>query len=43
MTKPAEIGALFSMADEMFGGVDVVVNNAGIQHVAPIEDFPPEK
>ena len=22
--------------------VDIIVNNAGIQHVAPIEDFPPE-
>jgi 3-hydroxybutyrate dehydrogenase len=43
MTKPDEIGALFKMAEEMFGAVDVVVNNAGIQYVAPIEDFPPEK
>jgi len=25
------------------GAVDVLVNNAGMQHVAPIEDFPPEK
>jgi len=25
------------------GPVDVLVNNAGIQHVAPIEEFPPEK
>ncbi|MBO0749906.1 MAG: 3-hydroxybutyrate dehydrogenase [Porphyrobacter sp.] len=25
------------------GPVDVLVNNAGMQHVAPIEDFPPEK
>jgi 3-hydroxybutyrate dehydrogenase len=24
-------------------GVDVLINNAGIQHVAAIEDFPPEK
>jgi 3-hydroxybutyrate dehydrogenase len=24
-------------------GMDVVVNNAGIQHVAPVEEFPPEK
>ncbi|MDT9146251.1 SDR family NAD(P)-dependent oxidoreductase, partial [Escherichia coli] len=25
------------------GSVDVLVNNAGIQHIAPIEEFPPEK
>jgi 3-hydroxybutyrate dehydrogenase len=25
------------------GGPDIVINNAGIQHVAPIEEFPPEK
>jgi 3-hydroxybutyrate dehydrogenase len=25
------------------GPVDVLVNNAGIQHVAPVEEFPPEK
>jgi 3-hydroxybutyrate dehydrogenase len=24
-------------------GMDVIVNNAGIQHVAPVEDFPEEK
>ena len=26
-----------------FGRVDGLVNNAGIQHVSPIESFPPEK
>ena len=25
------------------GGVDILVNNVGIQHVAPVEEFPPEK
>lgn len=43
MTKSDEIGALFKTAEQAFGGVDVVVNNAGIQYVAPIEEFPPEK
>jgi 3-hydroxybutyrate dehydrogenase len=43
MTKPAEIAAMVKMAESAFGSVDVLVNNAGIQHVAPIEDFPVEK
>jgi 3-hydroxybutyrate dehydrogenase len=43
MSKPAEIEAMMKAATEKFGGVDVLVNNAGIQHVANIEDFPVEK
>ena len=43
MTKPAEIEDLFKKAERTFGTVDVIVNNAGIQFVAPIEEFPPEK
>ena len=43
MSKPAEIEAMMKFAAEQFGRVDVLVNNAGIQHVAPVEEFPPEK
>ena len=43
MTKPAEIAAMIKTAETTFGSVDVLVNNAGIQHVAPIEEFPIEK
>jgi len=43
MSKPAEIEAMMSYAAQEFGGVDVLVNNAGIQFVAPVEDFPVEK
>jgi 3-hydroxybutyrate dehydrogenase len=43
MSKPAEIAAMIRAAEKEFGALDVLVNNAGIQHVANIEDFPPEK
>ncbi len=43
MTRPDEIAALVDQAGGDFGQVDVVVNNAGIQFVGPIEEFPIEK
>src|SRR5215207_7615993 len=43
MSKPAEIEDMMKYAAAQFGRVDVLVNNAGIQHVAPVEDFPPER
>ena len=43
MTKPDEIAAMVGQAQEAFGSVDVLVNNAGIQHVSPVEEFPIEK
>jgi 3-hydroxybutyrate dehydrogenase len=43
MSKPAEIESMMKFAAAQFGRVDVLVNNAGIQHVARIEEFPPEK
>ncbi|MEM6266362.1 MAG: 3-hydroxybutyrate dehydrogenase [Pseudomonadota bacterium] len=28
---------------EALGPLDILINNAGMQHVAPVEDFPPDK
>jgi 3-hydroxybutyrate dehydrogenase len=43
MTKPAEIAAMVKSAAQTLGSVDILVANAGIQHVAPIEEFPVDK
>ncbi len=43
MTKPAEIERMVNDAEAQFGAIDVLVNNAGIQHVSPLEDFPQDR
>jgi 3-hydroxybutyrate dehydrogenase len=43
MSKPREIAEMIALGEKTFGSVDVLVNNAGIQHVSPIEEFPIEK
>jgi 3-hydroxybutyrate dehydrogenase len=43
MTKPAEIAEMVALGEKTFGSVDILINNAGIQFVSPIEEFPPEK
>ncbi|MFA7402661.1 MAG: 3-hydroxybutyrate dehydrogenase, partial [Pelobacteraceae bacterium] len=43
MTRPEEIAALVESTAASFGGVDILVNSAGIQHTAPVEEFPPDR
>ncbi len=43
MTRPDEIAAMIADAEKEFGAVDVLCNNAGIQHVAPVDEFPIDK
>ena len=40
MSKPSEIEDMIHLTEKSFGALDVLVNNAGIQFVANIEDFP---
>jgi 3-hydroxybutyrate dehydrogenase len=43
MSRRDHIRAMAELATARFGKVDIVVNNAGIQHVAPVEEFPDER
>jgi 3-hydroxybutyrate dehydrogenase len=43
MAQPSEVEAMVRACEARFGSCDVLVNNAGIQHVAPVQDFPPER
>ena len=40
--NPAQIKALFELTASEFGGVDILINNAGIGIFAPVEDMSPE-
>ena len=43
MSQPTAIESMIANAMGRLGGLDVLVNNAGIQHVAPVDEFPVDK
>ncbi len=43
MLKPEELREMVTAGITKFGKIDVLINNAGIQHVSPIDEFPEEK
>lgn len=43
MTKPDEIRAMVADCTAQLGAPDILINNAGIQHVAPVDEFPEDK
>jgi 3-hydroxybutyrate dehydrogenase len=43
LTRPEDIASLISRTLARFSGLDVLVNNAGTQFVAPLEKFPADK
>jgi len=43
ISKVEEIQEMVRYAVKALGGVDILINNAGIQHVDPVENFPSER
>src|SRR6185369_3525056 len=43
LTDPEAIAQMMKHCADKLGPPDILINNAGIQHVSPVEDFPPEK
>lgn len=43
MLHPEEIRGLAQQTLDQFGAVEVLINNAGIQYVSPVEEFPEDK
>ena len=43
LTDPAAIEKMMARCSEELGAPDILINNAGMQHVAPVDEFPLDK
>jgi len=43
VTREEDIKSMIESTQKAFGRLDVLINNAGLQHVSPIEEFPTSK
>lgn len=43
VTNEDDLQNLVKVAKEKYGSIDILINNAGLQHVSPIEEFPTDK
>nr|WP_315459403.1 3-hydroxybutyrate dehydrogenase [uncultured Sphingorhabdus sp.] len=43
MTSSAQIRAMVAQCTDEMGAPDILINNAGIQHVAPVDEFPEDQ
>lgn len=43
LAKPDEIESMMTRIHQQFGAIDILVNNACVQHISPIETFSTEK
>ena len=43
MSRPEAIEHMMAKALAEFGSIDILINNAGIQHVAPVDEFPVDR
>lgn len=42
LSSPSQIEAMMQAIDKHYGRLDILINNAGIQHISPITEFPVE-